>query len=70
MVLEERKWELAFEFKRWYDIARKRLGNQVFNASGLEGAKPNFDPNQDYLFPLPAEELARNPNLLPQNTGY
>ena len=70
MVLEERKWELAFEFKRWYDIARRRLGNQVFSASGLEGAKPDFDPNQDYLFPIPADELARNSNLLPQNPGY
>ncbi|MEM7574920.1 MAG: RagB/SusD family nutrient uptake outer membrane protein [Bacteroidota bacterium] len=69
MVLEERKWELAFEFKRWYDIARRRLGAEVFGPSGLEGEKPNFDPNQDYLFPLPADELARNPNLT-QNPGY
>ncbi|TBN03669.1 RagB/SusD family nutrient uptake outer membrane protein [Hyunsoonleella flava] len=70
LVLEDRKWELAFEFKRWYDIARRRLGSEVFSASGLEGEKPNFDPNQDYLFPLPADELARNSNLLPQNPGY
>ncbi|MFS4484111.1 RagB/SusD family nutrient uptake outer membrane protein [Hyunsoonleella sp. 2307UL5-6] len=70
MVLEERRLELAFEFKRWYDIARRRLGSEVFSASGLEGEKPNFDPNQDYLFPLPAQELERNPNLLPQNPGY
>ena len=70
MVLEERKWELAFEFKRWYDIARRRLGSEVFGDSGLEGLKENFDPNQDYLFPLPADELARNPNLEPQNPGY
>jgi hypothetical protein len=70
MILEERKWELAFEFKRWYDIARRKLGNEVFSASGLEGAKPNFDPNRDYLYPILADELARNPNLLPQNPGY
>ncbi len=70
MVLEERKWELAFEFKRWYDIARRKLGSEVFSASGLEGLKENFDSGQDYLFPLPSEELARNPNLLPQNPGY
>lgn len=69
-VLEERRLELAFEFKRWYDIARRKLGTQVFSASGLEGAKPNFDPMQDYLYPLPADELARNPNLLPNNPGY
>ncbi|WP_299118784.1 RagB/SusD family nutrient uptake outer membrane protein [uncultured Winogradskyella sp.] len=70
MVLEERKWELAFEFKRWYDIARRRIGPQVFGASGLEGAKPGFSEDQDYLYPLPADELARNPNLMPNNPGY
>ncbi|GHB84861.1 RagB/SusD family nutrient uptake outer membrane protein [Persicitalea jodogahamensis] len=73
MVLEERKWELAFEFKRWYDIARRKLAdgpNGVFSASGLEGAKPKFQSNRDYLFPLPANELVRNKNLAPQNPGY
>ena len=70
LVLEDRKWELAFEFKRWYDIVRRKMGSEVFSATGLEGAKPNFDPNQDYLLPLPADELARNPNLLPNNPGY
>ncbi len=69
MVMEERKWELAFEFKRWYDIARRRIGDEVFAADGLEGFKANWDPNQDYLFPLPAQELGRNPNLT-QNPGY
>lgn len=73
MVLEDRKWELAFEFKRWYDIARRRLAdgpNGVFGVSGLEGVKSKFQSNRDYLFPLPANELVRNPNLLPQNPGY
>ena len=69
LVMEERRLELAFEFKRWYDIARRRMGNEVFNASGFEGEKVNFDPNQDYLLPMPADELARNPNLT-QNPGY
>lgn len=73
MVIEERKWELAFEFKRWYDIARRKLAdgpNGVFSASGLEGAKAKFQSNRDYLFPIPANELVRNANLLPQNAGY
>ena len=69
MVLEERKLELAFEFKRWYDIARRKLGDQVFGPSGLE-VRPNFTSTRDYLFPLPADELARNPNLMPNNPGY
>lgn len=67
-VLEERRIELAFECKRWYDIARRKIGAEVFSASGLEGAKPNFDDN-DYLLPLPGDELERNPNLT-QNPGY
>ncbi|RPD93382.1 RagB/SusD family nutrient uptake outer membrane protein [Aureibaculum marinum] len=69
MVLEERRIELAFEFKRWYDIARRKLGSEVFSASGLEGEKPTFDANRDYLFPIPVNEIVRNPNLT-QNPGY
>jgi len=61
-VLEERRIELAFEGKRWYDIARRRIGNDVFSASGLEGEKPNFS-DIDYLMPIPFDELLRNPNL-------
>ncbi|MEM8764361.1 MAG: RagB/SusD family nutrient uptake outer membrane protein [Bacteroidota bacterium] len=69
MVLEERKWELAFEFKRWYDIKRRQLGLEVFGPNSLE-PQPSFDPARDYLFPLPFDELDRNPNLAPNNPGY
>ncbi len=69
LVLEERKWELAFEFKRWFDIKRRRLGTEVFGPGGLEN-QPNFNPDRDYLFPLPGDELVRNPNLAPNNDGY
>ena len=69
MVLEERKWELAFEFKRWYDIKRRKLGVQVFGASGLE-TQTGFNPARDYFLPLPSDELQRNPNLLPNNPLY
>jgi hypothetical protein len=67
-VLEERRLELAFECKRWYDIARRKIGSDVFSASGLEGEKPFFTAD-DYLMPLPGDELERNPNLT-QNPGY
>lgn len=69
MVLEERKWELSFEFKRWFDIKRRELGMEVFGPGGLEN-QPNFNPARDYLFPLPGDELERNPNLQPNNPGY
>ena len=59
--------------KRWFDIVRRKMGGapyNVFSASGLEGAKTNFNPDRDYLYPLPNDELLRNPNLLPQNPNY
>ncbi|MEQ6119810.1 RagB/SusD family nutrient uptake outer membrane protein [Reichenbachiella sp. MALMAid0571] len=69
VVLEERRIELAFEFKRWYDIVRRDLGNEAFGVNGLE-PQPNFNKSVHYLIPLPQEELDKSPNLEPQNPGY
>ncbi len=70
LVLDERRTELCFEGKRWYDIKRRRLGDLVFKGANSLEPRPNFDANRDYLFPLPQGELNVNPNLLPNNTGY
>ncbi len=66
LVIEERRIELSFEAKRWWNIKRRKLGQEV-----LKGPKPqqNFQ-DFHYLLPLPQDELDRNPNLLPQNQGY
>lgn len=69
LVLEERRLELAFEFKRWYDIVRRDMGDEVFGANGLE-AQPNFDKTKHYRMPIPQTEIDIHPNLEPQNTGY
>jgi starch-binding outer membrane protein, SusD/RagB family len=70
LVLEERRLELAFEYKRWYDIKRRNLGDAAFKGPNSLELHPNFDPNRDYLMPLPRNELQVNPNLAPQNPGY
>lgn len=62
-VLEERRIELAFECKRWYDIKRRQLGDEVFSADGYEGLKPDWNSAVDYDTPIPDEEIERNPNL-------
>jgi hypothetical protein len=67
LVLEERRIELSFEFKRWYDIVRRDLGDEVFGENGLE-PEPNFD-SEHYLLPIPQTELDIAPNLV-QNPGY
>ena len=71
-VLEERRLELAFEQKRWYDIVRRDMGNDVFGSNGFETefqGTSNFDASRDYLLPIPPIEIANNPNLT-QNPGY
>jgi len=71
-VLEERRLELAFEHKRWYDIVRRDLGDEVFGPNGYETdfqGTQNFDRNRDYLLPIPPIEITNNPNLT-QNPGY
>ena len=70
IVIEERRLELAFEFKRWYDIKRLQIGEEVFTEPGSLEPHPNFNQNRDYYFPLPQDELDRNSNLMPQNSGY
>jgi len=66
-VLEERRIELAFEAKRWYDIKRRQLGDDVFSASGYEGAKPDWSSSVDYDTPLPQDEVLANPNIATTN---
>lgn len=70
LVLEERRIELAFEFKRWFDIKRRNLGVEVFTGDNSLEPQANFNPARDYLMPLPSTELDVNPNLAPQNSGY
>ncbi len=70
LVLEERRIELAFEYKRWYDIKRRNLGEVLFKGANSLEPHANFDPARDYKMPLPRVELQVNPNLGPQNSGY
>ncbi|MEQ9288170.1 MAG: RagB/SusD family nutrient uptake outer membrane protein [Cyclobacteriaceae bacterium] len=64
MVIDERRLEFAFEFKRWFDIKRRDMGNWVFkdNPNRLED-RPDFQAPRDYHWYIPAPALAVNPNL-------
>ena len=70
ILREERRLELAFEYKRWYDIKRWGIGDEVFKGTNSLEPHANFDTSRDYYFPLPQDELDRNENLKPQNSGY
>ncbi|NJO91823.1 MAG: RagB/SusD family nutrient uptake outer membrane protein [Chloroflexia bacterium] len=62
LLLSERKKELAFEGKRWYDLLRTGKVN-VFRA------EPEFVQGR-FMLPVPQAEVDRNPKLLPQNSTY
>ena len=65
-IILERRHELFAEWgHRWFDL--KRTGR----ASSVLSVREDKDwQDTDVLWPLPEEELLRNPNLLPQNAGY
>ena len=62
-VLRERRYELAFENDRWFDL--KRTGNLLTNAHLIsKGIK-----STNAVMPIPQSERDANPNLT-QNAGY
>lgn len=66
-VLEERRIELAFEYKRWYDQKRRGLWDG-YSAGGIE-PQAGFTLPRDLLFPFPQLELDNSPGII-QNPGY
>jgi hypothetical protein len=63
-VEQERRVELFSEWgHRWYDLKRTGRANSV-----LALVKPQWQIT-DVLFPIPNDEIARNPNIK-QNAGY
>jgi hypothetical protein len=68
-IFDERKWELAFEGKRWFDLVRQ--GFSAFQAA--ESTDPtviaaNIQPTR-MVWPIPQAQIDLNPNLT-QNPGY
>lgn len=83
VIRNERRSEFVLEDLRIDDIRRWRLSEVVMNgwAHGAKYEDPTidngyiraqlrtFDPSRHYLWPIPASERGKNPNLT-QNPGY
>ena len=61
-IINEKGWEFAGEFSRWFDLVRLQLVQEVVNSKNADELPPN-GPVKYYL-PLPAVETLGNPNLL------
>ncbi|HQG77295.1 MAG TPA: RagB/SusD family nutrient uptake outer membrane protein [Bacteroidales bacterium] len=63
-IIQQRSWELCFEYDRWFDIQRKRILDKVTDPEFLQ----NYSI-EDYLLPIPQKDLRLNKALV-QNPGY
>jgi hypothetical protein len=65
LVEEERRYELAFEGHRWYDLVRTGRAQEVMSAFSVNW-RSDFE-----LWPIPQREIQNNPALVGnQNPGY
>ncbi|MDB5247153.1 MAG: RagB/SusD family nutrient uptake outer membrane protein [Segetibacter sp.] len=79
IILNERRFELAFENKRWLDLVRTGKAVPVMSAYGAalktSGKYPNLVSStynvtaNRLLFPIPFNEILVDPKLI-QNPGY
>ena len=64
-VVNERAWELACEFKRWFDMTRLEIVADVFATRDAAENPVIGDPNNslNWYSPFPQSEIELNPNL-------
>ncbi|MBT8123238.1 MAG: RagB/SusD family nutrient uptake outer membrane protein [Gammaproteobacteria bacterium] len=69
-IYDERKWELAAEATRRYDLIRWGIYLDVVRNAEFKTYTPNVNIQDNHvLLPIPLNELQLNPNLT-QNPGY
>ncbi len=86
-IYRERRIELAFEEKRFYDLLRLKQaetnlngplhamvirqidGEWVYNVEPAAGGMRSFDPDKNYVLPIPQYAIDLNPKL-EQNPNY
>ncbi|MEK8179793.1 RagB/SusD family nutrient uptake outer membrane protein [Flavobacterium buctense] len=65
IILNERRWEMAMEHDRWFDLVRT---GQAQSAMALDGK--TFIPGKHELFPIPSDQIVISGGRLVQNPGY
>ena len=73
-IYKERRTELAFEFKRFYDLNRWGVLSERLAAQGVTVPAGTVTPHPitgkpQFLYPVPDQEILTNSNLT-QNPGY
>lgn len=69
-VSNERRWELAFENHRWFDLIRTGNAVEVMNAHKSESGILNTVTNDKLLFPIPQSQVDATNGKIAPNPGY
>jgi hypothetical protein len=64
-IYQERRWEMAMEHDRTFDLRRTGRAGQVLRAHGKA-----FQDGKHELFPIPQIQIDRSSGKLTQNPGY
>ena len=64
IILNERRWEMAMEHDRWFDLVRT---GQALSAMAADGK--TFIPGRHELFPIPSDQIIASGGRLIQNPG-
>lgn len=64
-ILNERRWEMAMEHDRWFDLVRTGTAQSAMTANGK-----TFIVGTHELFPIPNDQIIASGGLLTQNPGY
>jgi hypothetical protein len=64
-IYNERRWEMAMEHDRWFDLVRT---GRALTAMAADGK--TFVPGKHEVFPIPAPQIAVSGGRLTQNNGY
>lgn len=65
-IWDERRWELAMEQHRWFDLKSQDRLQEAMLAAG----KTNFDPSRHIYWPIPQREIDLTGGTLAQNDGW
>ena len=64
-LYDERRWEMAMEHDRWFDLVRT---GQAVEKMALDGK--TFKTGTHEVFPIPADQITQSGGRLLQNPGY
>lgn len=64
-IYNERRWEMAMEHERWFDLVRTGQAQAAMAADGK-----TFIPGVHEVFPIPEPQIAVSGGRLIQNNGY